>query len=165
MLRLNDSLQDMHSTENLSLNRIISQSDSGTTQSSGNMEVQKVSGQEECSFEGIEKQDTIISCKEALLKLDSATENALQLFSKLETMVSRENTSKGPEAQLYDQAAEMLPSIAKKVHAVARLAQSTQNNTCKKSGVDVSSFEPFLGIFAENISQRVVEILKNSTTL
>lgn len=129
------------------------------------MEVQKVS-QEECSFEGIDKQDTIMSCKEALLKLDSAAESVLQLFSKIDTMASSEKTSSGPEAQLYDEAAAMLPSIAKKVHAVTRLVQATNENTLKKSDVDLLSFEPLLGTFAENISQRVVEILKkNSTTL
>ncbi|KAL8121513.1 hypothetical protein AgCh_018297 [Apium graveolens] len=106
--------------------------------------------------------DTIISCKEALLRLDSATENALERFSKLDRLVSEVNVVTGPEAHLYDEAAEMLPSIAKRVHIIAKLAQSTLNNTCKESEMDVPGLEPFLGTFAENISQRVVEILKNN---
>lgn len=117
--------------------------------------------QEESNFGINEITDTILSCKEALLRLDSATENALERFSKLDSLVSEVNVLTGPEAHLYDEASEMLPSIAKRVHIIAKLAQSTLTNTCKESGIDVPGLEPFLGTFAENISQRVVEILKN----
>lgn len=117
--------------------------------------------QEESNFGINEITDTIISCKEALLRLDSATENALEQFSKLDSLVSEVNVLT-PEAQLYDEATEVLPSIAKRVHIIAKLAQSTVNNNCKESGMDVPGLEPFLGTFAENISQRVVEILKNN---
>lgn len=157
----------MNSRDNSStLSRITSHKDSSSTKANIEVQVHKVPGEGGCSSGEIEKRDTVISCKEALLKLDSATENVLHLFSKLQTMVSSESTSTGPEAHLYDEAAAMLPSIARKVHTIARLTQQSTHNTLTKSGEDVSSFEPFLGTFAENISQRVVEILKkNSVTL
>ncbi|KAL1808151.1 hypothetical protein ACET3Z_025141 [Daucus carota] len=121
---------------------------------------------EEFNFGVNDKTDTISSCEEALIRLDSATENALEQFSKLDSLASKINVLTGPEAHLYDEATKMLPSIAKRVHTIARLAQSKQNNHCEESGIDIPSFEPLLGIFAENISQRVVEILKkNAVTL
>lgn len=124
------------------------------------------SGQEESNIKINEIAETITSCEEALIRLDSATENALKRFSKLDSLVSKVNVLTGPEAHLYDEAAEMLPSIAKRVHIIAKLAQSTLTNTCNESGIDVPSFEPFVGTFAENISQRIVEILKkNAVTL
>ncbi|KAA8518996.1 hypothetical protein F0562_016230 [Nyssa sinensis] len=156
-----DCKQDpKNSTQNLlCLSRILSQSDS--TENSVNKEVIQFRDQEESNSEGIEKQQTVIACKEALLNLDAAAENALQLFSKLGGMASIEEISRGPGAQLYDEVTQMLPSIAKKVHAVAKLLQPT-NNSSGTTRVDVSSLEPLLGTFAESLSQRVVELLKKN---
>ncbi|KAI8015324.1 Mitogen-activated protein kinase-binding protein 1 [Camellia lanceoleosa] len=144
---------------------IISQSDSANcfaTDNSGNLELENIINQLESNFEGCEKQNTIMACKEALLNLETAAENAFLLFSKLGTLTNTgEEASIGSESQLYSEATEMLPSIAKKVQEVTKLVQST-NISSGKTKADVSSFEPLLGTFAESLSQRVVEILKKN---
>ncbi|CAK9154468.1 unnamed protein product [Ilex paraguariensis] len=127
-----------------------------------NMEVTKIRDQEESDFGAVENNVTIVACKEALLNLDAAAENALQLFSKLGSLTNGDEISRQPEAQLCAEATQMLPSIAKKVHAVATLVQSTTNNSCGGTGLDAPSFENMLGTFAESLSQRVVEILKKN---
>ncbi|KAK1562808.1 hypothetical protein Q3G72_017406 [Acer saccharum] len=105
----------------------------------------------------------ISECKEALLNLDSAAENVLQLFSKLLTPDSIEELQSGPGAQLYDEAAELLPSIAEKLNALAKVVQNKNNNLSSgKSGMEVSRFEPLLGTLAQSLSEKVVEILKNN---
>ncbi|KAK2657454.1 hypothetical protein Ddye_010506 [Dipteronia dyeriana] len=105
----------------------------------------------------------ISECKEALLNLDSAAENVLQLFSKLLTPDSMEELQNGPGAQLYDEAAELLPSIAEKLNALAKVVQNKNNNVSSgKSGMEVSRFEPLLGTLAQSLSEKVVEILKNN---
>ncbi|KAI8556850.1 hypothetical protein RHMOL_Rhmol05G0287600 [Rhododendron molle] len=120
-----------------------------------------ISGNLESSFEDYEKQNTIIACKEVLLNLETAADNLFQLFCRLGTLENGEEITRVSEAQLYSEATEILPSIAKKVHAVAKLVQSA-NNPRGETDMDVSRFEPLLGTFAESISQRVVEILKNN---
>ena len=154
--------------ELLCLTGILSQSDSDDCSSmdnAENLELLKVRDQQKCNLEGYEKQNTVIACKEALLNLDNAADNLLQLFSRLGILSNREEISGGSEAQLYSEAIEKLPSIAKKVHAVAKLVESTCNPG-GKTEVGISSFEPLLGTFAESVSQRVVELLKqNSNTL
>lgn len=120
-----------------------------------------VSGNLESSFEDNEKQNTIIACKEALLNLETAADNLYQLFCRLGTLENGEETTRVSESELYSETTEILPSIAKKVYAVAKLVQSIHNPR-GETDIDVSSFEPLLGIFAESISQRVVEILKNN---
>lgn len=122
-----------------------------------------ISGNLESSFEDYEKQNTIIACKEGLLNLETAADNLFQLFCRLGTLENGEEITRVSEAQLYSEATEILPSIAKKVHAVAKLVQST-NNPRGETDMDVSRFEPLLGTFAESISQRVVEILKNNSS-
>ncbi|KAK0585024.1 hypothetical protein LWI29_022366 [Acer saccharum] len=105
----------------------------------------------------------ISECKEALLNLDSAAENVLQLFSKLLTPDSIEELQSGPGAQLYYEAAELLPSIAEKLNALAKVVQNKNNNLSSgKSGMEVSRFEPLLGTLAQSLSEKVVEILKNN---
>ncbi|XP_059667920.1 uncharacterized protein LOC132313247 isoform X2 [Cornus florida] len=146
-------------------NHNISRSDSNecpVKDISVNEEVIKAREQEECNAEEIEKQQIISACREALLNLDAAADSALLLFSELGSMASRQEILRGPGGQLHEEATEMLPTIAKKVHAVARLAQSTSISSGGKTRVDNSSFEPLLGTFAETISQRVVEILKKN---
>ena len=155
--------------ELLCLTGILSQSDSADcspTDNAENLELLKVRDQQKCNLEGYEKQNTVIACKEALLNLDNAADNLLQLFSRLGILSNREEVSGGSEAQLYSEAIEKLPSIAKKVHVVAKLVESTCNTPGGKTEVGISSFEPLLGTFAESVSQRVVELLKqNSNTL
>ncbi|KAM7531959.1 hypothetical protein LguiB_035369 [Lonicera macranthoides] len=135
---------------------------SSATNKVENSEVINARGQEECDVE-----ETFIACREALLNLDAATESALGIFSKLgKKLVSREEVSRGAEARLYAEASAMLPSIARKVQAVAKLAQYNLNNPGGEMGVDLSGFEPLLGTFAESLSQKVVEIVKkNFSTL
>ncbi|KAK9290261.1 hypothetical protein L1049_008428 [Liquidambar formosana] len=132
------------------------------TVDSMNMEVIELRDQKECIPEATEMQERVIACKEALISLDAAAESALQLFSKLGTQVSGEGISTGPAAQLYSEAAELLPLIAEKVHAVANLVPSSNIKTDGETGVEVPSFEPLLGTFAESLSHRVVQILKNN---
>ncbi|XP_054779617.1 uncharacterized protein LOC129287476 isoform X2 [Prosopis cineraria] len=72
--------------------------------------------------------ETIIACKDALNRLDSAAEIAVQLFSRLEISSCGGETSEEAGAQLYNEAAELLPSIIEKVNAVARLVRSTKND-------------------------------------
>ncbi|KAF8397340.1 hypothetical protein HHK36_016253 [Tetracentron sinense] len=109
--------------------------------------------------EETEIEERISDCKEALLSLDAAAKSALQLFSKLEVLVSKEDASGGFGAELYDQAAELLPSITEKVHAIAESVQSSKKGSCR---VEVCSFEPLLGRFAESLSHRVLEIVKKN---
>ncbi|CAL5335071.1 unnamed protein product [Camellia sinensis] len=114
---------------------IISQSDSANcfaTDNSGNLDLENIINQPDSNFEGCEKQNTIMACKEALLNLETAAENAFLLFSKLGTLTNTvEEASIGSESQLYSEATEMLPSIAKKVQEVTTLVQSTNISVVK----------------------------------
>ncbi|XP_060673982.1 uncharacterized protein LOC107430725 isoform X3 [Ziziphus jujuba] len=76
-----------------------------------------------CFLEGSEMLEKITACREALLTLDAAAKSALQLFSRLQTQGSREDFTKGPGAELFVDAARLLPSIADKVNAVAKIVQ------------------------------------------
>ncbi|XVF76771.1 hypothetical protein PTKIN_Ptkin13bG0293700 [Pterospermum kingtungense] len=113
--------------------------------------------------------DKISACREALVTLDTAADNVFQLFTKLGTECSMEEFSSGSGAQLYEEASELLPQIAEKVNAVAKVI--LQNNTTSnvnvgscssRSTVEGSTFEPLLGTLAESLSQKVVEILKKN---
>ncbi|XP_057983325.1 uncharacterized protein LOC131168119 isoform X1 [Malania oleifera] len=115
-----------------------------------------------CRPAGNEMQERIIACKKVLLSLDAAAENTLHLFSTLGTLLSEEQVLGGPASQLYDEAAELLPSIAEKVNEVAKVIQSNNKGSGRKAMEEVPSFEPLLGIFAESLSQRVVDILKKN---
>lgn len=117
--------------------------------------------QKECTSKGSDVQERIITCKEALLSLNAAAENAVNVFSNLRTLDSSEEFLGGIRAELYDEADKLLPSIAEKVNSVARLLQCRNNNSCG-SRLDVSGFEPLLGTLAESLSQRFVEILKKN---
>ncbi|PON63709.1 WD repeat containing protein [Trema orientale] len=89
--------------------------------------------QEECVSGGNEAKRKIISCREALLSLDAAAENAVQLFSDLQTTDSGEEISSRPGAELYFDAARLLPSIMEKVKTVAKLAHFCYNQPCGKT--------------------------------
>ncbi|XP_028787401.1 mitogen-activated protein kinase-binding protein 1 isoform X2 [Neltuma alba] len=81
--------------------------------------------------EGLHKkskpEETIIACKNALNRLDSAAESAVQLFSRLEISSCGDDILEGAGTQLHDEAAELLPSIIEKVNAVARLVRSRKS--------------------------------------
>ncbi|KAM3689728.1 hypothetical protein ACB098_09G070500 [Castanea mollissima] len=121
----------------------------------------KGTDQKECTSEGSNVQERIIKCKEALLSLNAAAENAVHLFSDLGTMDSSEEFLGGTETELYDEAAKLLPSIAEKVNTVARLVQGRNNDSCGNR-LDLSGFEPFLGTLAESLSLKVVEMLRKN---
>ncbi|KAL6987738.1 hypothetical protein U1Q18_013486 [Sarracenia purpurea var. burkii] len=113
------------------------------------------------NFEGREKQNTVVACKEVLLNLETTAETLYNLFSKLRTLGNTEEVSGGSVAQLYSEATEMLPSIAKKILEVAKLVQSS-NILGGKTEVGVSNLEPLLETFAESVSQGVIEILNRN---
>lgn len=131
------------------------------TGSSINNELTEGRDQKECAPKGSDVQERIIACKEALLNLDAAAENAVHLFSALGNVGSSEEFSGEAGAKLYDEAAELLQSIAEKVDGVARLVHCRSNNS-GGSRVEISGFQPLLGKFAESLSQRVVEMLKEN---
>lgn len=127
------------------------------------MEGSKEKAQREGIPEGSEIQEKITECREALHSLDAAAQNALQLFSKLGILASRQHESSGFKTELYDHAVGLLPSITEKVHALADLAQSGNRNSCSNNTrVEASSFDPLLGKFAESLSHRVLELVKNN---
>ncbi|XP_010654199.1 uncharacterized protein LOC100240770 isoform X2 [Vitis vinifera] len=136
----------------LSSSHTESQSECFVQKNSLCMEVREVRDQKECIIKGTEMEEPIIACKKALICLDAAAGSALRLFSNLENLVSREEISSGPEADLYHHAAELLPSIAEKVNAIAKLVQASKNNLCGKTRKEFSTLEPLLGTFAENLS-------------
>lgn len=119
---------------------------------------------EEATFLERNVLERIIESKKALVNLEAAAKSVVQSFSKLETQLSREEISTGPGAQLYNEAAELLPAIAEKVNAVAKQVRHRNNDVSGRSGIEVSRFEPLLGTLAESLSQKVVEILKNNLT-
>lgn len=99
------------------------------------------------------KQNTLFdACKEALKTLEASSKTTLDLFSKL----THENLE-GQEGNFYSEAAEMLPSIAKNVNEIAKIVSS-----CGGDKVEIPGFEPLLGKFAESLSQRVIELLKEN---
>lgn len=126
-----------------------------------NTELTEGRDHKECAPKGSDVQERIIACKEALLSLDAAAENAVHSISTLGIVGSGEEFSGEAGAKLYDEAAELLQSIAEKVDTVARLVHCRNNDSCK-SRVEISGFQPLLGKFAESVSQRVVEILKEN---
>ncbi|XP_057489678.1 uncharacterized protein LOC130775572 [Actinidia eriantha] len=86
--RIETCKQDLNNfmPELLCLTGILSQSDSDDCSSmdnAENLELLKVRDQQKCNLDGYEKQNTVIACKEALLNLDNAADNLLQLFSRL----------------------------------------------------------------------------------
>ncbi|KAF8042353.1 hypothetical protein BT93_A0851 [Corymbia citriodora subsp. variegata] len=63
----------------------------------------------------------ISECSKALLNLESATDTVTHLITDLISMASEEELLKGSGAGLYNQAAELLPTVAQKVDILARL--------------------------------------------
>ncbi|RVW15974.1 Retrovirus-related Pol polyprotein from transposon RE2 [Vitis vinifera] len=118
----------------LSSSHTESQSECFVQKNSLCMEVREVRDQKECIIKGTEMEEPIIACKKALICLDAAAGSALRLFSNLENLVSREEISSGPEADLYHHAAELLPSIAEKVNAIAKLGGWDAEDQARHSG-------------------------------
>lgn len=110
-----------------------------------------------------ESQDQQTSCREVLLGLDAAAENAVQFFSRLVTPSCHEDSLHESGLELYDEAAKLLPSIIEKINAVAKLVKCKNKDKCESTkDVIITGFEPLLGTFAENLSEKVVEILKKN---
>ncbi|XP_042510951.1 WD repeat-containing protein 62 isoform X3 [Macadamia integrifolia] len=107
---------------------------------------------EKYQMEGIPQitgvQEIMTGCNKALLSLDDAAECALQLFSKLEILLSGQDAIAGAKTKFYTEVAKLLPSIKEKVNALADLVQSGRNNSCSSNGVEASSCEPILGKFS-----------------
>lgn len=75
----------------------------------------------------------ITECKKALQNLDRSAESVAELFSKLGTMASREELPCGPGAQLWDEAAQLLSSIAEKISEVAKAIQCRNEDLSGRS--------------------------------
>ncbi|KAI3771297.1 hypothetical protein L6452_02459 [Arctium lappa] len=141
----------------LSPNRIASQSNSCSSSTKPTeAETMPIKDQQDCD---IIKHKAFDACKEALRSLAASSKTALEVFSKLKDVMSTHENPEGPETEFFAEAAEMLPSIAKNVHEIAKFATS-----CGDEKVDIPGFEPLLGKFAESLSQRVIELLKENCT-
>ncbi|XP_038883897.1 mitogen-activated protein kinase-binding protein 1 isoform X1 [Benincasa hispida] len=102
------------------------------------------------------------SCREVLLGLDAAAENAVQFFSRLVAPACHEDSLHESGLELYDEAAKLLPSIIEKINAVAKLAQCKNKDKCESTkDVTITGFEPLLGTFAKNLSEKVEILRKN----
>ncbi|KAK7395150.1 hypothetical protein VNO78_15694 [Psophocarpus tetragonolobus] len=121
-------------------------------------ELNKFPVKENSVDKGTERGETIAACKEAFGRLDAAAESVLQLFLKLETLHGEEDAT-GAEAQFLDEAAELLPLVAKKVNVVARLLQCRKNGKCESSRLSVPEMDQFSS-FEEGKSYRIIEIPK-----
>ncbi|KAJ1437347.1 hypothetical protein SESBI_03674 [Sesbania bispinosa] len=119
--------------------------------------------QKEGDCEGSELGETIASCKKAFGSLDAAAESVVQSLLKLEKNYGEE-VSTGAGAQFVNEAAELLPLIVDKVNAVARLVQYRKNNNCG-SRLSVPELDELFGRFAEGISDKIVEIPKEDTSI
>ncbi|KAF2288558.1 hypothetical protein GH714_008535 [Hevea brasiliensis] len=128
----------------------------------GSVKVKEAMHQREDIPEASSLQRRKTACREALLNLDAAAENVLNLFTELRSLISKEDISDGAGAKLYDEAGKLLPSIVEKLDAVAQMVQCRKRSSCWRSKVEVSGLEPLLETFAENLSQRVVEMVKNN---
>ncbi|KAJ0561023.1 hypothetical protein HanHA300_Chr06g0218141 [Helianthus annuus] len=140
----------------LSPNRIASQSNSSSSSSKST----EIKDQQVCDMIRNEKHNIFDACIEALRSLDASSKTALEVCSRLRDVTStHENSAEASEAQFCAEAAVMLPSIARNVQEIVKFASS-----CGVGKVDIPGFEPLLGKFAESLSQRVIELLKESCT-
>ncbi|KAL4572352.1 hypothetical protein LXL04_019125 [Taraxacum kok-saghyz] len=117
--------------------------------------------EKDCGIERSEKEKTFDACKEALKSLEASSRTAVEVFCKLREVISTDGNVEGVEGKFYGEAAEMLPLIAKNVDEIAKIT-----SWCGGDKVEMPGFEPLLGKFAESLSQRVIELIKeNCTTL
>lgn len=85
----------------------------------------------------VQIQERTNECKEALFNLDTAAENTLQLFSNLQSSISKEDAARGVIGlELYDQAATFLPTVLKKIQALTDLVQSTKKDSCSNAKME-----------------------------
>ncbi|KAI3514796.1 hypothetical protein L1887_13498 [Cichorium endivia] len=125
------------------------------TSSQQGMISSNIKEEKDCDIERSEKQNMFDACKEALRTLEASSKTTLELFSKLRTHENLE----GQEGNFYGEVAEMLPLIAKNIHEIVKITSS-----CEGDKVEIPGFEPLLGKFAESLSQRVIELLKENCT-
>ncbi|KAI3474177.1 hypothetical protein Pfo_028965 [Paulownia fortunei] len=92
-----------------------------------NMKVVNIGDQEALDDDKVREVEIVRSCKEALHNLEAAAENALQSFCKLATVNIGEEESSSFEVQLCAKAATRLPSIERKIQAIAKLLQPASN--------------------------------------
>ncbi|KAI3474427.1 hypothetical protein Pfo_029288 [Paulownia fortunei] len=92
-----------------------------------NMKVVNIGDQEALDVDKVREVEIVRSCKEALHNLEAAAENALQSFCKLATVNIGEEESSSFEVQLCAKAATRLPSIERKIQAIAKLLQPASN--------------------------------------
>ena len=105
-----------------------------------------------------EMQEKRTSCREVLLGLDAAAENAVQFFSRLVTPACHEDSLPLQESGLefYDEAAMLLPAILEKINAVAKLVQCKNKDKCESTkNVIITESKPLLETFAKNHSEKV----------
>ncbi|KAL0545194.1 hypothetical protein IC582_020342 [Cucumis melo] len=103
-------------------------------------------------------QEKPTSCREVLLGLDAAAENAVQFFSRLATPACHEDSLPLQDSGLefYDEAAMLLPSILEKINAVAKLVQCKNKDKCESTkNVTITESKPLLETFAKNHSEKV----------
>lgn len=74
--------------------------------------------------QGSEFAGTIDSCREAILALDMAADNAAQLFLELRTTGLREDLTRRDEARLYNEASKLIPSVLEKLKVITELVQN-----------------------------------------
>lgn len=98
--------------------------------SSINFESTEVRDQKKCAPTESKVERRIVACMEALLGLNAAAENTVNLFLTLGILDSSEEFSGERGAKLYDEATKLLQSIAGKVNSLARLMQSRNNDSC-----------------------------------
>ncbi|KAL0375302.1 UNVERIFIED_CONTAM: WD repeat-containing protein 62 [Sesamum radiatum] len=100
---------------------------SSSTEMPLNMKVTDVRDQE-AHDDKVREVEIVRSCEEALHNLEGAVENALQSFNRLVTVdVGGEKSRRDTEVQLYAMAARRLPSIGRKIQAIAKLLQPSNN--------------------------------------
>lgn len=76
----------------------------------------------------LDEVETVSLCEKALQDLESAAENALQSFSKLANFnIGKDKFTGMKFLSCTDQAAVTIPSIARKLEAIAKLLQSANN--------------------------------------
>ncbi|KAF7845400.1 mitogen-activated protein kinase-binding protein 1 isoform X1 [Senna tora] len=122
--------QDLKNLAQSSANSVCESTRCPVKENSVDNDPREDSDQMESLHKGSELEETIIACKEALSRLDSAAESAVQLFSRLEINNSGEEIAGGTGAQLFNRATELLPTIIEKVNAVSRLVRHKKNNLC-----------------------------------
>ncbi|KAF9598508.1 hypothetical protein IFM89_028040 [Coptis chinensis] len=112
-----------------------------------------------CNSEETVTLKKVAACKDALLKVGAAVESALQLFSTLESNVSREGASYGSETDFNDWAAKLHPVIGEKFQSLGNILHSKSSSSARAEDL---RYEALLGKFAESLSCQVLELVKKN---